>query len=390
MNDDQLRSKRLKSLQIAADRKKQFSTIAELRTKKEVTIIAHLIDFQCSTSDNLVALLDQKNKDILARMVKAGRIKTAHWQNSSVYIPTATGKKWLLENLESDEEIDRLREISIKRKILGYSGEHDLLLQSAAIKYAKQRAQNTGETWRLMAVRRAQTGKNPDAMIIFKNKSDYVERVAVEVERSKKGVVDLVSSFVRLIDSMIDEQDASVPFDAAVILCTKTNIANEYRALKFAFGDPPENFGEQPGLGFFPPTIELIGAPIPRYAVGAAKSSGSIGNSLFWGAAAKIDVLEIDASGNFATHHEVDDFMEPMFSQALWQVAMRQPEPAAEKILLRAANVFAYNHDEEPKKIHNLLTNIFLTNDDNPMRDVADLRRARQRWHDYKEHNALP
>lgn len=190
---------RLAALKKAVERKHQFGSVAELRKSKQVTILSHLVDFQCATAQNLLELLDQKNNSILTSMVKEGLIKIKRWQNMQVYVPTSEGKAFLLRELDDEAEIQRIKNTPIKRRITGNSAEHDVLLQTATIKLAKELAAENGLEWRVKRPRKTTLkGKLPDAQIIFPNSTE--PSIYIELERTKKDKVELICPMRRMAE----------------------------------------------------------------------------------------------------------------------------------------------------------------------------------------------
>lgn len=314
---------RMQALQKAVAQKQKFDSLDELRKIKSMVILSHLLEFDCATAQNLLRLLDQKNNAILTRMVKDKLIKIMRWQNAQVYIPTAKGKQWLLENLDDDKEIERVRNTPIKRKISGYSHEHDLLLQNAAIEWATCEAEEN-ESWRLFKPRKTQqSGKVPDAIAVFE-KDNKTRRVIIELERTKKTEVELLCALSRLVDSMIDNQYF------AIILTPNKRIYDDYMAAIWAMMDADDG-----GLSLTMPECEMLPGLIPRPALSMALSQGALYDSMRQTAISRIDINLIDADGSGIM--PIDDFEALLFNPIIWQIAMRQQNPGWENVIMRAA-----------------------------------------------------
>ena len=398
MNPSPIHQQRLEALKLAVKKKQRFSSMEELRKIKYMTIITHLIEFGCATSRNLLLLLEQQNNAVLTQLVNARMIKIMRWQNHQVYVPTQRGKDWLLASLNDDDEIKRVRETPIRRKINGFSSEHDLLLQTVAINYAVDYCQ-PGESWRIFKPKKTKLeGKVPDALILF-SREGFVRRVAVELERTRKDTVRLIASVVRTAEVMAAEIDEKTPegFDYCIVIATSMSIARDYEAALFAMSDL-----EDGGLKMMAPTYEMLQGPIPRPGLALAYDRGY----WFQAALAKFDVLMCDAEGELISAGDARESV--LFSDVFWQIAMRQPQVQDwRSVVKRAVSGIAYNLAEEkrdptsearddifgqkvpepeidPAAVEHIARSLIEafegSDNDNPMAGASHLARARSRW----------
>jgi hypothetical protein len=299
-------------------------------------------------------------------------------------VPTEAGKKWLLQQLDDGEEIERIRSTPIKRKIGGYSAEHDLLVQRAAINWARDN-QKPGEKWRIFKPRRTkQSGKVPDARIVYTRANETTRAINVEVERTQKHPVELICAFLRNARNMRVN-------DYTIILCTKQKIAIDYLAVLFAFRD----------LDMFAPvcgTAETGGA-ISRYALSTGENFFSFGEF------DRIDLDMIDEDGQ-STGDDLST-VDVLFTQVYWMLALRQHGQVWQSWARRAAykivrseqmswpkytldenGIEEYENGEPDEQVFdqpaealgNELVEIFGRDGDNPMRSASDLLRAKERW----------
>ncbi len=366
---------RLAALKIAAEKKQQFNSIEELRIIKAMIVLSFLIEFQCATAQTLLSLLDIKNNAILTHLRKNRLIKIFRWQNSQVYVPTEIGKRWLLSHITDEKEMEQVRDTPIRRKISGYSAEHDILVQNAAINYAKKNESQYGK-WRIFKPRKTQiTGKVPDALIIF-NKEYVNHKVYIEVERTRKKPVDVICSYLRTAE-LIDT-DAR-----AVILCANKKIYNDYLALGFAF--------TQCGM-HIPDCQKNNAGAIERYMLGAANWKWAYDQPK------RIEVAQIDEFGASINQHL--DFESAMFTEVFWMCALHQEvqdwrhwaRVGAREIVSERENADDYLTEDEIEKINQKIADLSAElisalageglEEDNPMRSSNDLRRARERWAD--------
>ena len=377
-----IQTQRLNALRIAVERKQQFDSLAEMRKIKHMTVLSWLIEFECATAKTLLDLLEQRNNAILTQMVNQRLIKIHRWQNSQVYVPTEAGKKWLLQQLDDSGEIERVRSTPIKRKIGGYSAEHDLLVQRAAINCARDN-QKPGEEWRIFKPRRTkQTGKVPDAKIVYTRDSKTSRAINVEVERTQKHPVELICSVLRNARNLWANESTA-------ILCTKQRIALDYIAALFALRD----------VGMQAPVCGTVEGAVQRYAL-------ATGENLFPGGQLdRISVDMIDEDGQ-ATGDDLAA-VDVLFTQVYWMLALRQYEQDWQTWARRAAYQIVrseqlpwpkYTLDEngieeddngEPdvqvfdqpaEVLGSELIDVLGHGGDNPMRSAADLLRARDRW----------
>lgn len=374
-------AQRLDALQKAVQNKQQFDTLAELRKTKAMTILSHLLEFDCATAQNLLKLLDQKNNAILTRLVKERLIKIMRWQNAQVYIPTARGKEWLLENLDDDAEIERVKNTPIKRKISGYSHEHDLLLQNAAIEFAMHDAAED-ENWRLFKPRKTQqAGKVPDAIVQFE-KQGKKRQVIIEFERTKKTDIQMVCALSKLVD-LLSENEHHV-----VILTQNQRIYNDYSAAIWAMTSSDDG-----GLDLRMPHCEMLPGLIPHPALGV-EQQGAVSAGLMQNALERIDVQLIDDCGESLMMPV--DFEALLFAPVLWQISMRQRDLDWRQVVKRGALALAQQahiHEPADKKQEQSIEKDALMlaksllgafegpgGDGNPMRSWGDLSCAWKRW----------
>ena len=384
---------RMQALKKAVEQKQKFDSLAELRKIKALTVLSHLLEFDCATAQNLLRLLDQKNNGILTRLVKDKLIKIKRWQNAQVYIPTAKGKAWLLENITDEQEIERVRNTPIKRRISGYSHEHDLLLQNAAIEWATCEAEEN-ESWRLFKPRKTQqSGKVPDAIAVFE-KDNKTRSIIIELERTRKSEVGIVCALSRLIDLLIENDDH------VIMLTPNHRIYQDYTAAIWALMAFDDG-----GLEMKMPMCQTIPGLIPKPGIGAAQG-GALYDGLVQNAVQRIDVEMIDETGE--TIIAVDDFEGLLFNPMIWQICMRQPQPNWKNVIRRAseqlaehANFYLRENDHNPtigipeiiedkeekiyaeaQALEKLLTGAFEgpEADGNPMRSKTDLASAWKRW----------
>jgi hypothetical protein len=296
MSDIPVHQQRMRALLIAAQKRQQFDTLAEMRHIKMMVILSFLLEFECATAATLLDLLEIKSNAILTRMVKQRFIKLFRWQNSQVYVPTQLGKQWLLEHLDVDEEIERVQNYKIRRKIGGYSAEHDLLVQRAAICYARENAK-PGEQWRIFKPRKTGPGGIvPDARIVY-TRSEQSRQVFVEVERTPKPPVETICKFFAAARNMGTG-------DEAVFLCTSQKIARDYYAGLISIRH----------LDMWP--VECVQID------GVARHALQRGSPFGWGEAERLDVAMIDDTGQV-----IDDALDPIeaaFASPFWLLALQQ------------------------------------------------------------------
>jgi hypothetical protein len=298
MSDTPIHAQRLAALTLAVQKKRQFDSIEEMRNIKMMVILSFLIEFECATSETLLDLLEIKSNAILTRMVKNRFIKLFRWQNHVVYVPTALGKKWLLDRLDNPDEIERVQNSKIRRKIGGYSSEHDLLVQRAAINYARQDVR-PGEQWRIFKPKKTgQEGIVCDAKIVF-TKGKYSRRIWVEVERTPKPPVEAICKFLNIT------YELGFNNDRAAFLCTKKKILLDYFSIYAAFD-----------CGMFVPQC-AVGTGVGRHVL-------QEGEWMLWrsGKLERIDLAMIDGNGEI-----VDDSTAPIeaiFCTHFWLLALQQ------------------------------------------------------------------
>lgn len=299
MSDMPVHQQRMRALLIAAQKRQQFDTLAEMRHIKMMVILSFLLEFECATAATLLDLLEIKSNAILTRMVKQRFIKLFRWQNSVVYVPTQAGKQWLLDHLDDSSEIERVQNSKIRRKIGGYSAEHDLLVQRAAIIYARQNAR-PDEQWRIFKPRKQESqGVVQDAQIVY-TLGDSLRSIWIEVERTPKPPVEVICKV------MATARNLGVN-DQSVFLCVKQKIMLDYFSILVAIRE----------LDMFPvECVQLVGA-VSRHALQGA-------DRFAWRELERIDVAMIDADG--AVVDDSTDPLEVAFSQAFWLLAIQQPE----------------------------------------------------------------
>ena len=392
MSDAPIHQQRLRALMLAAQKKQQFDTLEEMRNIRMMVVLSFLIEFDCATAKTLLDLLEIQNNAVLTRMVKERFIKIFRWQNSQVYVPTQNGKDWLLQHLDDEQEIQRVQKSRIRRKIGGYSAEHDLLVQRAAIAYARDNARD-GEVWRLYKPRKEELeGKVPDAQIVF-TRDRGRRAVLIEIERTAKPPVETICAFVSTARSIS-------PITSAAILCTSQKILLNYFACLVALGD----------LLMVPPSCVQIPGAVQRRGLGPGQRFG-------WRKTDKLDVAMLDADGEV-----FDDSVDPLevaFTQAFWMLALQQEnqewrhwaQRLADLVVERSAALAhqAGERDEALPESSNDLYRIDAIVDhdvdpddllaaqrqqgalliewlegpdgqDNPMRSASDLLRARRRY----------
>ncbi len=357
-----IHAQRLAALRIAVERKQQFDSIAELRRIKRMTVLSHLLEFTCATAKNLLILLDQKNNAVLSQMAKDGLIRIARWQNAQVYVPTASGKAWLLAALEDAQEIERVRSTPVRRKITGVSSEHDLGLQNAAIKFAVRHGQKTGRNWRVFKPRKQQVeGKVPDAMVVFTRPGEvYAERIAIEYERTRKTPVGVVASLSRLIDFLcLDEGDEVRVFSQS------PGIVCDYLAARIAVASEDDG-----GLGMDMPRVEMLrtgAVPVAALGAGGRLSDHQLG------AASRIRIGLVDAEGQAVPASGLIE--QALFNRVFWQISLYQSQPVTwQEVARRAADAL----DLDAARLLRAFGGPH--GEDNPMRSADDRERAAARW----------
>lgn len=298
MSDTPIHTQRLHALQLAVQKKQQFNSLYELRNIRMMTILSFLIEFECATASTLLDLVEVQNNSILTRMVKEKFIKIFRWQNSQVYVPTVLGKEWLIDHLDDEEEMARVLESKIRRKIGGYSAEHDLLVQRAAIQYARDNAEH-GESWRLFKPRKNDiSGPVPDARILYTR--DGKQRVVwVEVERTSKPPIEILCKFLS-VAALCEQTNAT-----AVFLCRSKAITIDYHAALFALDQ----------LEMQPPQCVRLSSESFRHGLLPG------GECFDWSI---LDVAMIDEQGEVV--YDDGGPIEIAFSPVFWMIALKQDE----------------------------------------------------------------